>query len=175
MPTETRPTRFAVWMHEATGAYYVVGDAGETAIGPFRRHEVLRHWRVASSPSEPVLGIPNYYEHYKPVPLPFPATESLEVEPDSLPPSVTFHEFPERPLELEWISPPAPLREEVVALANTDEKWIDLAQATFGRLDKGSLAWGHPRGSVLVCKRPTAGERLAIIEWPPPPAITVAD
>jgi hypothetical protein len=167
MTTEIRPTRFAVWMHERTGEYYVVGDAGETAIGPFRPHEVLRSWRVANSPSEPVLGIPNYYGHYKPAPLPFPATEWLEVDPDWLPPSVTFHRFPERELELEWISPPAALREEVVALANTNEKWIDLSQATFGQLDKGSLYWGHPRGSVLVCKRPTTGERLAIIEWPP--------
>jgi hypothetical protein len=95
-----------VWMHEGTGAHDVVGDGGETAIGPFRPNEILRHWRVASSPTEPVLGIPIYYEHYKPLPLPLPAAEWLEVDPDWLPPSVTFHDFPEKDLELEWSSPP---------------------------------------------------------------------
>jgi len=73
---------------------------------------------VASSPSEPVLGVPNYYEHYEPLPLPFPAAEWLEVDVDWLPPSVTFHDFPEKDLALEWISPPLVIRELVVALAN---------------------------------------------------------
>ena len=165
MSTEKRPTRFAVWMHERTGAYYVIGDAGETAIGPFRPNQILRHWRVANSPSEPVLGIPSYYEHYKLASLPFPATEWLQIDPDWLPPSVTFHQFPEADLELEWSSPSVAIREEVLALVNADEQWMEPAHAVFAYLDKESLYWGHPLGSLLVCKRPASGERLAIVEW----------
>jgi hypothetical protein len=167
MATETRPTRFDVWIHERTGTYYVV-DAGETAIGPFRPDQVLRHWRVASAPSEPVLAMPNYYEHYARRPLPFPTSEWTELDPETLPPSVTFHEIPDGPFDVEWFSPTPEVRNEVLALANASEWWIDRSAANFGRLDKRALYWGHPAGSVLVCLKAVPGQRVAVIDWPPP-------
>jgi hypothetical protein len=166
MATETRPTRLAVWRHDRTGGYYVV-EAGETAIGPFRPDHVLRHWRVASASSEPVLATPNYYEHYSPTPLPFPASEWSELDPETLPASVTFHEIPGGTFDVEWFIPTLGLRNEVLALVNASEQWIESSEASFGRLDKRALYWGHPAGSVLVSKKAAPGQRVAVIEWPP--------
>ncbi len=152
-------------MHEATGDYYVV-DGGVTAIGPFGGDEILRHWRVASAASEPVLGTPNYFDHYQPAPLPFAATEWRDVDPDTLPPSVTHHRGAQGELVIEWVSPSTELRDEILALVNAREEWIGAREAIFGRVGKGTPCWGHPSGSVLVCRRPEPGERAAVVEWP---------
>jgi len=162
-----RLRELAVWMHERTGMYWVIGDEGTTAIGPFEAHEILRHFRVAGQPSEPVLGIPNYHEHYRPVPLPFPATEALQMRPEDLPPSVTRHDFPKTSPDIDWFSPEAKARAVLVALANTGDPWIDIHEAVFGRVARGTILWGHPPDAIFICRRPLPGERVAVIEWPP--------
>jgi hypothetical protein len=154
-----------VWMHEPSGKFYVVSDVGLTAIGPFAESEILRHWRVANAPSEQVLAIPNYSEHYRPVPLPYHASEWSEWDPAWLPPSVTFHEVPKSGLILEWFTPPEKLRRTLVELVNTQEPWITSEEASFARFPSKSLYWGHPKNSVVLGRKGTPGERLAVVEW----------
>jgi hypothetical protein len=91
----------------------------------------------------------------------------IKLEPESLPPSVTFHEIPKGTFEVEWFYPEPEVRNEVLALANASERWIEPSEAGFARLDKRVLYWGHPASSVLVCKRAVPGQRVAVIEWPP--------
>lgn len=153
-------------MHEPTGEYYVVRDDGASAIGPFAPREVLRTWRVASQAYEPVLAIPNFYERFKPVDLPFPLSEWLEMKPEWLEPSVTTYTL-EAAWEFDWVIIPRRRRDEIVSLVNVEEAWLDPNNAIFARCDKLQNFSEHPIGSIVTCNRPVAGERVAVVEWAP--------